>query len=78
MKIEKYIEKKTNVLYLDVNCKDLRVLKFKIPSENVKEGEKLASSLEFFRKKSDFVATEFNKFYYELDNKYQAFPFKSL
>jgi hypothetical protein len=70
MKIEKYIEKKTNVLYLDLNCKDLRVLKFKIPSENVKEGEKLANSFEFFKKRFDLIAMEFNKFYYELDNRY--------
>ena len=70
-KIDKYLEKKTNILYLDILIKDFRLLKFKISGETVKEGERMFQLLESLRRQREYYSSEFLKNYPLLDNSYQ-------
>ncbi len=73
-KFGKYPEKKTNYLYLDLQTKDIRLFKFRIPSENFKEGERVFSLLEAFltKKKKDHTAIDFAQNFKNLDTTYKG------
>lgn len=73
-KVGKYPEKKTNYLYLDLQTKDMRVFKFRIPSENFKEGEKVFSLLDSFltKKKKEHTALDFARYFKNLDLTYKG------
>lgn len=73
-KFGKYPEKKTNVLYIDLLTKDLRVFKFKVPSESFKDGEKLFFMLESFltKKKKEHIATDYAPNYKQMDQEFKG------
>ena len=73
-KLGKYPEKKTNYLYIDLQTKDMRVFKFRVPSENFKEGEKVFTLLEAFitKKKKEHMAIDFAQNFKHLDQTYHG------
>lgn len=73
-KFGKYPEKKTNVLYIDLVTKDLRIFKFRVPSESFKDGEKVFFMLENFltKKKKEHTAIDYAQNYKQIDQEFKG------